>query len=78
MKVSRVFDALADVIKLTDRVERLEGSVAEMALAFREDSKSRDKDYLEHDRRIQKIENLVEFAEKFGSRKQLDPPDDES
>ena len=28
MKVSRIMDALADVIKLADRVERLEDSVA--------------------------------------------------
>lgn len=75
MKISRIFDALADVIKLTDRVERLEGSVADMARAFRDDSKARDKDFLDHDRRIQKIENFVEFAEKFGGRKQLDSPD---
>lgn len=74
MKVSRIMEALADVIKLADRVERLEGSVADMALAFREDSKARDKDFLEHDRRIQKIENLVEFAEKFGGQKKLDSP----
>lgn len=76
MKVSRVMDAIADVIKLADRVERLEGGIADMALAFREDSKARDKDYLEHDRRIQKLENLVEFAERFGGRKQLDSPKD--
>ena len=74
MKVARVFDALADVIRLTDRVERLENSVADMARAFRDDSKARDKDFLEHDRRIQKIENLVEFAERFGGAKQIDPP----
>ena len=72
MKVSRIFDALADVIKLTDRIERLEESVATLAAAYREDSKARDKDFLEHDRRIQRIENLVEFAEKFGDRKKLD------
>jgi len=74
VKVSLIMEALADVIKLADRVERLEGSVANMALAFREDSKARDKDFLEHDRRIQKIENLVEFAEKFGGKKQLTSP----
>ena len=45
-----------------------------MARTFREDSKARDKDYLEHDRRIQKIENLLEFAERFGGRHELDPP----
>ncbi|MGI9332524.1 MAG: hypothetical protein ACR2RL_05140 [Gammaproteobacteria bacterium] len=78
MKVSRIFDALADVIKLTDRVERLEGSVAEMARTFREDSKARDEDFLQHDRRIQKLENLVEFAERFGGRRQLEPPGDGS
>ena len=74
MKVSRIMEALADVIKLADRVERLEGSIADMALAFREDSKARDRDFLEHDRRIQKLENLVEFAETFGGQKQLDSP----
>ena len=74
MKVSRIIDALADVIKLADRVERLEDSIADMAKAFREDSKARDKDFLEHDRRIQKIENMIEFAERF--RKQIDSPKD--
>lgn len=74
MKANRIFDALADVIKLNDRVERLEGSVASMARAFREDSKARDKDFLDHDRRIQKVENLIEFAEKFGGQKKLDAP----
>ena len=76
MKIARIFNALADVVRLTDRVERLEASVADMALAFREDSKARDQDYLDHDRRIQRIENLVEFAERFGSPKRIDSPDD--
>ena len=67
---------LAVVIRLIDRVERLERSVSDMALAFREDSKARDKDYLDHDRRIQKMENLVEFVEKFQARKRLDSPAD--
>lgn len=74
MKVGRIMEALADVIKLADRVERLEDSVADMARAFREDSKARDRDYLAHDRRIQKIENLVEFTEKFARQRRLDPP----
>ncbi len=78
MKASWIFGALADVIKLTDRVERLENSVADMAHAFREDSKTRDKNYLLHDRRIQKIENLLEFAERFGGRNELDPPSQSS
>ena len=78
MKVSRIFDALAEIIKLTDRVERLEGSVVEMARVFREDSKARDQDFLSHDRRIQKLENLVEFAERFGGRRQLDSPRESS
>lgn len=76
MKVSRIMAELANFIKLADRVERLEGSMSDMALAFREDSKARDKNFLEHDRRIQKLENLVEFAEKFGGRKRLDAPND--
>ena len=76
MKVSRIMAELANFIKLADRVERLEGSMSDMALAFREDSKTRDKNFLEHDRRIQKLENLVGFAEKFGGRKRLDAPND--
>ena len=76
MKVSRIMAELANFIKLADRVERLEGSMSDIALAFREDSKARDKNFLEHDRRIQKLENLVEFAEKFGGRKRLDAPKD--
>ena len=76
MKASRVMEVLTDVIRLVDRVERIERSVADMALAFREDSKARDRDFLDHDRRIQKIENLVEFVEKFQGRKRLDSPVD--
>ncbi len=72
MKASRIMEVLADVVRLVDRVERLERSVADMALAFREDSKARDKDFLDHDRRIQKIENLVEFVEKFQGSKRLE------
>ena len=71
MKVSRIMEVLTDVIKLADRVERLETSITDMALAYREDSKARDKDFLDHDRRIQKIENLVEFADRFSGPKQL-------
>ena len=66
-------EALADVVRLVDRVERF---VADMALAFREDSKARDKDFLNHDRRIRKIENLAEFVEKFQGSKRLDSPAD--
>ena len=76
MKLLRAMEAIADVIKLSDRVERLEGGVADMERAFREDSKARDKDYLQHERRIQKLENLMEFAEKFGGRQRLDSPND--
>ena len=72
MKASRIMEVLADVVRLVDRVERLERSVADMALAFREDSKARDKDFLDHDRRIQKIENLVEFVERFQGSKRLE------
>ncbi|MEL6870542.1 MAG: hypothetical protein AAFO81_12140 [Pseudomonadota bacterium] len=75
MKVSRIFDALSEVIKLTDRVERLEDSVAAMAKSFREDSKARDQDFFAHDRRIQKIENMIEFAEKFGTMQRLEKDD---
>ena len=74
MKVSRIMAELANFIKLVDRVERLEGSMSDIALAFHEDSKARDKNFLAHDRRIQKLENLVEFAERFGGRKRLDAP----
>ena len=72
MKASRIMEVLADVVRLVDRVERLERSVSDMALAFREDSKARDKDFLDHDRRIQKIENLVEFVERFQGVKRLE------
>ena len=72
MKASRIMEVLADVVRLVDRVERLERSVADMALAFREDSKARDNDFLDHDRRIQKIENLVEFVERFQGSKRLE------
>ncbi len=76
MKISRILAAMADVIKLNDKVERLEESVVKMARTFREDSKARDNSFLDHDRRIQKIENLIEFTEKFGGQKKLSTPDD--
>ncbi|MGI9302763.1 MAG: hypothetical protein ACR2RB_08665 [Gammaproteobacteria bacterium] len=74
MKISRIMDAVADMIKLTDRIERLEIAVADMALAFREDSKTRDRDFLEHERRIQKMENMIEFAEKFTAQRRFENP----
>ncbi len=67
-------NALADVIRLADRAERLEDAAAGMARAFREDSRARDKDFLDRDRRIRKIEDLVEFTEGHARARQLDPP----
>ena len=75
MQVSRILEVLADAVRLADRVERRENSIADMALAFRQDSKARDRDFLEHDRRIQKLENLIEFAEKFTGRPRIDAPE---
>lgn len=72
MKIADIMGALADVIKLADKVDRLDETVSEMATLFREDSKARDENFLEHDRRIQKLENLIEFAEKFGGQKRLE------
>ena len=72
MKVSEIMGALADVITLAERVDRLDNTVSELAALFREDSKARDEKFLEHDRRIQKLENFIEFAEKYGGgRKRL-------
>ncbi|MDJ0940345.1 MAG: hypothetical protein QNJ00_11340 [Woeseiaceae bacterium] len=71
MKVSEIMSALADVILLAERVDRLDNTVSELAALFREDSKARDDKFLEHDRRIQKLENFIEFAEKYGGRKRL-------
>jgi Asp-tRNA(Asn)/Glu-tRNA(Gln) amidotransferase C subunit len=72
MKIADIMGALADVIKLADKVDRLDETVSEMATLFREDSKARDEKFLEHDRRIQKLENLIEFAEKFGGQKRIE------
>lgn len=66
MKIGEIMGALADVITLAERVDRLDETVSEMAELFREDSKDRDEKFLEHDRRIQKLENFIEFAEKYG------------
>ena len=65
MKFSRILDALVAVIRLSDRVGRLEASVEETTRAFREEIQHRDQTFLAHDRRIQKIENLMEFAGRF-------------
>lgn len=72
MKLSEIMGALADVIQLADRVDRLDDTVSEMATLFRNDAKDRDEKFLHHDRRIQKIENMIEFAEKFGPVKRLE------
>ncbi len=72
MKIGDVMGALADVITLAERVDRLDDTVSEMAALFRDDSKVRDEKFLEHDRRIQKLENFLEFAEKYGGQKRIE------
>ena len=72
MKIGEIISALADVVTLAERVDRLDDTVSEMAALFRDDSKARDEGFLEHDRRIQKLENLIEFAEKYGGRKRIE------
>lgn len=72
MKIGDVMAALADVITLAERVDRLDDTVSEMAALFRDDSKVRDEKFLEHDRRIQKLENFIEFAEKYGGQKRIE------
>lgn len=72
MKIGEVMGALADVITLAERVDRLDDTVSEMAALFRDDSKVRDEKFLEHDRRIQKLENFIEFAEKYGGQKRVE------
>ena len=72
MKIGDVMAALADVITLAERVDRLDDTVSEMVALFRDDSKARDEKFLEHDRRIQKLENFIEFAEKYGGQKRIE------
>ena len=74
MKIGEIMGALADVITMTERVDRRDDTVSEMAALFRDDSKARDEKFLEHDRRIQKLENFIEFAERFGGQGRLEPP----
>ncbi len=72
MKISDVMGALADVITLAERVDRLDDTGSELAALFRDDSKVRDEKFLEPDRRIQKLENFIEFAEKYGGQKRIE------
>ena len=75
LRFSQILHELTEVIKLNDRVRRLETAVEETARAFREDAGHRDKRLLAHDRRIQRIENLMEFAERFGRTRKLEQAD---
>ena len=69
MRVRDLLDAVTEAIRLTDRVERLQQDVDKLADAFVTDSRERDRDVRNLDRRVQKIENLIEFTEKTAVRK---------
>ena len=60
----KIIEAITEAIKLADRVESLSHKVTEIARAHREDAKEMRRDLHELDKRIVKIEALVEFTQK--------------
>ena len=57
-----VIEAITEAIKLADRVESLSHKVTEIAKAHREDARELRRDLHELDKRVVKIEALVEFT----------------
>ncbi len=62
--MKNVIEAITEAIKLADRVESLSHKVTEIAQAHREDAKELRRDFHELDKRVVKIEALVEFTQK--------------
>ena len=62
--MKNVIEAITEAIKLADRVESLAHKVTEIAQAHREDSKELRRDLHEMDKRLVKIEALVEYTQK--------------
>jgi len=62
--MSKVIDAITEAIKLADRVETLSEKVSEMARASRDDSKDLQFQIHELDKRLVRIESLIEFSQK--------------
>lgn len=62
--MKNVIEAITEAIKLADRVESLSHKVTEIAQAHREDAKELRRDLHELDKRVVKIEALVEFTQK--------------
>ena len=58
-----VIEAITEAIKLADRVESLSHKVTEIARAHREDARELRRDLHELDKRVVKIEALVEFTQ---------------
>ncbi len=57
-------EAITEAIKLADRVESLSHKVTDIAKAHREDARELRRDLHELDKRVVKIEALVEFTQK--------------
>lgn len=62
--MKNVIEAITEAIKLADRVESLSHKVTDIARAHREDAKELRHDLHELDKRVVKIEALVEFTQK--------------
>ena len=73
---SNIFDAIKQAIVLGERVERLSEDVSKLADRYVEETRARDAEIRELDRRLQKIENMIEFAEIVSSKRL--PSKDES
>lgn len=62
--MTKVVDIIKDALRLTDKVEELSNKVTEMARAYREDSRDMQNKLHELDKRLVRIESLVEFTQK--------------
>ncbi len=63
MTIKDIVDAVTEAIRLSDRVEALSDNVTDMARAHREDTKELRRELHELDKRVVKIEALVEFTQ---------------
>ena len=66
-----VTDLIRDAISLTNDVARLSGEVKELAKEVRQVQRLQNESIHELDKRIYRIENMIEFAERL---KPLDKP----
>ena len=72
MKIKDIVDAVTEAIRLSDRVEALSDKVTEIARAHREDAKELRQELHQLDKRVVKIEALVEFTQRSAQTGRLE------